>query len=190
MSNPKASFIMPLYNQQRYVNESICAILRQTEPDFELIIVDDASTDDGYESAKVYADIDSRIRLYQNAENLNSTKTYNIAASHAKGDYIAVTASDDIYEPTYLEKVLAADADVVYTQFVTIRSQGEVVHRHYEGQDFTFDYDRLKSRCYLFAGTLLVKRSIWKTSAGTMRVLSARAIGSLLSGRVKIAKLF
>ena len=91
MSEPKASFIMPLYNQQRYVNESICAILRQTEPDFELIIVDDASTDDGYESAKAYADIDSRIKLHQNDENLNSTKTYNIAASHAKGRYIAIT---------------------------------------------------------------------------------------------------
>jgi glycosyltransferase involved in cell wall biosynthesis len=162
----KASFIMPLYDQQCFVAESICGIIKQTEPDFELIIVDDASTDAGYEAAKAYADIDSRIRLYQNEENQNSTKTYNVAASYAKGRYIAITSSDDVYEPTYLEKALAADADVVYTQYVIVDSDGKVVMEPYDDSDFMYSYDRLKKECYLFAGSMLVRRAIWENLEG------------------------
>ena len=164
--NPVVSFIMPLYNQQRFVAESIASVLGQTYRDFELIVVDDASTDDSYESAKIYADIDSRVRLYRNDENLNSTKTYNIAASHAKGQYIAVTSSDDLYKPDYLEKVLASDADVAYTQYVIIDTHGKVVSERYKDGEFHFSYSALMKECYLFAGSMLVRRAIWENLGG------------------------
>lgn len=162
----KASFIMPLYNQQRFVTESICSVLRQTEKDFELIIVDDGSDDESYASAKLYADVDERISLYRNRTNLNSTKTYNIAAKHAKGQYIAVTSSDDLYAPTYLERVLAQGADVVYTQYVIIDSSGSVVDHRSDEQEFEFSYSRLLEECYLFAGSMMVKRNIWENLGG------------------------
>jgi len=147
---------MGLYNQDRFVAESICAILRQSMSDFELIVVDDGSTDGSYEIAKTYTQIDKRVRLYQNKENLGQAKTYNIAASHARGEYMGWHSSDDKYTADALEVLLEPQADVAYGGH--IETNTEVINE--------YDYERLKQKCYIFAGAMIYKRSVYDAVGG------------------------
>ena len=91
---PRISVIMPLYNAEKYVRQSVSSILNQTYTDFELFIVDDQSTDNSYEIVQQLQD--SRIHLLQNSENLGIAQTRNIALQHAGGEYIAIMDDDDI----------------------------------------------------------------------------------------------
>ncbi|MEZ3422496.1 MAG: glycosyltransferase family 2 protein [Lachnospiraceae bacterium] len=91
---PRVSVIMPLYNAEKYVKQSINSILNQTYTDFELVIVDDQSTDNSYEIVQQIQD--KRIHLFQNSKNLGIAQTRNIALQHASGEYIAIMDDDDI----------------------------------------------------------------------------------------------
>lgn len=94
----RVSVIMPLYNASKYLNLTIDSILRQTYTNFELIVVDDCSTDDSYD--KVAAINDKRIKLYRNEENYGIAYTRNRAIDLANGEYIAIMDDDDI-APVY-----------------------------------------------------------------------------------------
>lgn len=153
---PKVSVLMGLYNQDRFVAESICAVLQQTMPDLELIIVDDGSTDNSYDMAKTYADLDERVRLYQNRENLGQAKTFNIAASFACGEYMGWHSSDDRYVPDALELLLEPQADVAYGGH--IENNNEIIN--------AYDYERLKHKCYIFAGAMIYKREVYDAIGG------------------------
>jgi len=96
MKNPKVSVIMPVYNTAKYLRESIGSILTQTFCDFELVIVDDASTDNSYEIIEDYAAKDKRIRPYKNTVNTGIAMTCNKAVGLSRGEYIARMDSDDI----------------------------------------------------------------------------------------------
>lgn len=99
---PKISVIMPLYNAENYLDQSVNSILNQTYHDFELIIVDDKSTDHSYEIIQNISD--DRIHLYQNNSNLGIAQARNIALQHANGEYIAIMDDDDIAPPYRLER--------------------------------------------------------------------------------------
>lgn len=96
MTNPEISVFMPVYNTAKYLRESIESILTQTFCDFELVIVDDASTDDSYDIIEEYAGQDRRIRPYKNAVNTGIAIACNRAVSLSNGEYIARMDSDDI----------------------------------------------------------------------------------------------
>jgi glycosyltransferase involved in cell wall biosynthesis len=96
MTNPEISVFMPVYNTAKYLQESIESILTQTFCDFELVIVDDASTDDSYDIIEEYAGQDRRIRPYKNAVNTGIAIACNRAVSLSNGEYIARMDSDDI----------------------------------------------------------------------------------------------
>lgn len=104
---PVVSVILPVYNSQDFVAQTIDSILSQTYRNFELIIVDDASTDPTYSILRQYAKKDHRIRLIRNKINLGVSLTSNIAISQARGKYLARIDSDDICYPSRLEKQLA-----------------------------------------------------------------------------------
>lgn len=97
---------MPNYNGAEYIAEAIESVLNQTYRDFELIIVEDASTDNSREIIDRYAAIDSRIKVIQNKTNLFVNIACNIGLNVAKGKYYARIDSDDICMPTRLEKQL------------------------------------------------------------------------------------
>ena len=99
---PRISVIMPLYNAEKYVEQAINSILNQTYQDFELIIVDDKSTDKSYEICRRIKD--KRIRLFQNNCNFGISQTRNIALQHTNGEYIAIMDDDDIAPLYRLEK--------------------------------------------------------------------------------------
>jgi len=106
---PLISICMPNYNYEHYIKEAIESILSQTYSNFELIIVDDASTDNSAEIIKSFND--PRIKLYQNTSNIFMFPTINKAIKQAKGDIIAVIHSDDLYEKTFLEEIVKAYND-------------------------------------------------------------------------------
>lgn len=94
MKNPKISVVMPVYNGQEFLGEAIKSILSQSFRDFELIIVNDGSTDNTLGIIEKFKD--KRIRVINNVKNLGLAKTINRGVITAKGEYIARCDADDI----------------------------------------------------------------------------------------------
>lgn len=101
MSTPLVSILTTAYNREKYISQSLESVLASTMQDFEIIVVDDGSTDRTVEIAKAYAANDPRIRVYRNEKNLGDYNNRNKAASYASGKYLKYVDSDDvIYEHT------------------------------------------------------------------------------------------
>lgn len=101
-AQPAVTVLMPVYNGERYLGAAIESILGQTFPDFELLIIDDCSTDGGMRIVKGYGD--PRIRLVANEANLGVAVTLNRGIRLARGRYIARMDCDDISLPHRLRK--------------------------------------------------------------------------------------
>lgn len=101
---PIVSVIMPVYNAERFLEPTLRSLLSQTYTDFELIIINDASTDGSLEVLKRFND--PRIRLFENPENMGIVRTRRRGFELARGKYIAVTDNDDISAPTRIEHQL------------------------------------------------------------------------------------
>lgn len=97
------SIIMPAYNAAQYIEESIKSVLSQTYTDWELLIIDDCSTDRTKEIAESYTDAYSNIHYYKNKENCGAAKTRNYGVKMASGEWIAFLDSDDCWAPQKLE---------------------------------------------------------------------------------------
>ena len=104
MAQDLVSIIMPSYNCGRYVEEAIHSIQAQTYDNWELIFVDDGSTDDTIRKVCAIREQDDRIRLFKNGRNLGAAMSRNHALQEARGRWIAFLDSDDLWEPTKLEK--------------------------------------------------------------------------------------
>ena len=103
MINPQISVVMPVYNREQYLRESIESILNQTFADFEFIIVDDQSTDSSWQIIQEYANKDKRIVAVKNTGKKGCYPARNCGHRLAKGKYIAVMDSDDIALPQRLQ---------------------------------------------------------------------------------------
>lgn len=99
----KISVIMALYNSEEYVESAICSVLKQTFSNFELIIVNDASTDNSLEVVKNIAEKDHRIIIIDLQKNIGVSNARNLALDKAKGKFIAIMDSDDVCRPDRLE---------------------------------------------------------------------------------------
>jgi len=96
---PLVSVLMTAYNRELYIAEAIESVLAQDYENYELIIVDDCSSDNTVEIAKSYQKKDSRIQVYVNEKNLGDYPNRNRAASYAKGYYLKYLDSDDLIYP-------------------------------------------------------------------------------------------
>ena len=103
---PAVSVIMPAYNVEPYIGDAIRSALAQTYTDFELIVVDDGSTDGTADVVRQLAREDHRIRLVQQA-NRGLAGARNSALRAARGDFFALLDSDDLWEPEFLAEQLA-----------------------------------------------------------------------------------
>ena len=103
-NSPKISLIMSVYNGEDYLAEAIDSVLNQTFRDFELIVINDCSTDGTSEILNRYEEIDNRVKVYTNEVNLRLPSSLNKAISLAQGKYIARMDADDICLPERLEK--------------------------------------------------------------------------------------
>ncbi len=119
---PKVSVTVTSYNYAKYIGQTIESILGQTFEDFELVIIDDASTDKSVEVIKKYAARDGRIRLHVNKKNKGYAQTLEDVAAMAQGTYLVHMDSDDwIKSPTAFERqvaILEANPDVVFVYSV------------------------------------------------------------------------
>lgn len=104
----KVSVIMPMYNVEKFVSNSIESVLNQTYSNFELIIIDDKSTDSSCEIASEYASKYPNIRLVINAKNSLVGYSRNVGLLYAEGEYISFIDADDMYRSDYLEKLVNA----------------------------------------------------------------------------------
>ncbi|TVQ19765.1 MAG: glycosyltransferase family 2 protein [Leptolyngbya sp. DLM2.Bin15] len=100
--SPTVSVVLPVYNAERYVAQSIESVLSQTFTDFELLIGDDCSSDRSLDIINHYAAQDARIQVIQNPENYGGGKTRNCLIAQAKGTYVAAMDADDISLPDRL----------------------------------------------------------------------------------------
>lgn len=100
------SVIMPAYNSEEFINETIDSIINQTYENWELIIVDDHSTDNTIEIIQDYMANDSRIFLFEQEKNMGTAVARNTAVDRAKGEYLAFIDSDDLWKKEKLTKQL------------------------------------------------------------------------------------
>ena len=114
---PKISVIVPVYNTEKYLNRCIDSILAQTFTDFELLLIDDGSTDCSGKICDEYAAKDSRVRVFHK-ENGGVSSARNMGLDNAQGEWITFVDSDDWVHEDFLKKRLALalndNADIAY----------------------------------------------------------------------------
>jgi glycosyltransferase involved in cell wall biosynthesis len=108
MDKPLVSVLTTVYNREKYIAEAIESVLASTYKNWELIIVDDRSTDLSVNIARRYEKADARIKVYINEHNLGDYPNRNKAASYAKGKYLKYLDSDDLIYPHGLESMVTA----------------------------------------------------------------------------------
>ncbi|WP_180326548.1 glycosyltransferase family 2 protein [Raoultibacter phocaeensis] len=107
MEDVRVSVIVPLYNCAPYIEECLGSLKAQTFGDFEVLCVDDCSTDDSLAGAKAAAADDPRFRFFKLEQNRGQSAARNVALDHAHGTYIVLLDADDYFVPDALEKLVA-----------------------------------------------------------------------------------
>ena len=133
--NPRLSIGMPVYNGAKFITEALDSILAQTFEDFELIISDNASTDETEEICRAYMAKDHRIRYYRNEENVGAAQNFNHVFELSSSEYFQWVACDDIYAPDFILKcieVLEQDPTVVlcHTKVKLIDEAGKFLQNY------------------------------------------------------------
>lgn len=129
MSNPLVSILLPVFNGERHVREALDSVLSQQYSNWELVIVDDCSTDSTPDILAEYAARDERIYVYRNAQNKRLPATINEAFARSNGSYITWTSDDNILEPNALSVMVRAldgnpGIDLVYCDVVYVGEDG------------------------------------------------------------------
>lgn len=105
-NSPKVSVLIPVYNREALIGECIQSALDQTFTDFEIIIVDNASTDKTWEVCQQYAAVDNRLRIFRNDTNIGPVRNWLACVEKARGEYGKILFSDDLIFPRFLERTL------------------------------------------------------------------------------------
>ena len=154
-NKPLISIIVPVYNARKYLGEAIESVLKQTYANFELLLINDRSTDNSKEICEKYADKDNRIVLLENhTENHGPGPTRNIGLDYATGEFIYFMDADDRIDKSLLQsavnRMLETNADIV--QFGGVYEQGggkePVVYCH-KGKD-VFTRKEIKNDFIMF----------------------------------------
>jgi glycosyltransferase involved in cell wall biosynthesis len=133
--SPLVSIILPTHNGAKYLASAIDSCLAQTYTNFELILVDDCSTDSTPQIVAEYAARDSRIRSIRHATNQRLPAGLNTGHQAARGEYLTWTSDDNLLRPNYLAELvgyLQANPDVgfVYSDFTEIDEEGNRLRSH------------------------------------------------------------
>ena len=157
--NELVSVIMPSYNTAAYIKETIESVLAQSYPNWELIIVDDCSTDNTDNIVRQFLS-DERIRYIKNETNSGAAVSRNRALREAKGKWIAFLDSDDLWHPQKLEKQIAFmqknNYKFTYTDY-QIQLNGEWLPYVYYGPN-KVTKRKMKDYCYFSTITVMYDR--------------------------------
>lgn len=133
MEEALISIILPVYNGETFVSDAIKSCLNQTYTNIELIIVDDASTDNTLSIAKNFADADSRIKIITSTTNKKLPASLNIGHRLAKGRFITWTSDDNLYQKdaikTMHDTLVGSSSDIVYCEYLIIDDHGVITNQ-------------------------------------------------------------
>lgn len=135
-SKPLVSILIPVFNRRDILVETLDSALAQTYPNFEIVVVDNCSTDGTWELMASYEGKDSRIRIYKNEENVGPVRNWKRCIDLAKGDYGKILWSDDLIAPGFLEKTVALMEENPDVGFV------------FTGTEIFFDGESRRNRTY------------------------------------------
>ena len=156
--NPEFSTIVPLYNQEKYIEECIQSVINQTFNNFELIIINDGSTDKSYEICEMFTSQDVRIKLY-NKSNEGVSIARNLGIKYSTGKYLFFLDSDDWILPEHVERLVDLleknNSDASSCGFKEVRNDVEFDTSNkkwkvveYTGKEFVYQMTRLTGyRC-------------------------------------------
>lgn len=134
---PLVSIILPVYNGEKFLEFAIQSILDQSYVNFELIIINDNSSDCSLEIAEKFSRIDFRIKLFSNTSNLKLPASLNIGHNKAEGKIVTWTSHDNLLKPKFLQEtvdfMLLTKADIVYTNYDVIFEDGSIKREHRPG---------------------------------------------------------
>ena len=155
------SVIMPAYNSERTIAESICSVISQTFCDYELIVVDDNSQDSTQEIVAGLSASDKRIRFVTNSRNMGTAGSRNAGVVLALGEWVAFLDSDDLWHPKKLERQLEfakqTGAAITYTATAYIDKQGRP-KKYVLPAEFKLDVKNLLRRNIMTCSSVMVKK--------------------------------
>ena len=122
-----------MYNSENFISETIHSVLNQTFSDWELILIDDASTDSTLEIVTPLMEKQSNIKLFKNQTNQGAAISRNIGIAETKGKFIAFLDADDVWTPEKLERQItfmkAKNCDVSFSSYQLINEQGKPLNK-------------------------------------------------------------
>lgn len=132
-TKPKISIITPIFNSEKFIELTIKSVLNQTYTNWELILVDDCSTDNSIEIIEPYLQLHKNIQLIKLRTNLGAAEARNKGTKKAKGDFICFIDSDDIWKPDKLsiqiDVMLKNELDVCYSSYELIDEKGSNLNK-------------------------------------------------------------
>ena len=156
---------MPVYNCEEYVQASIESILSQSFTNFELLVCDDASTDQTLKLVEHYAKIDNRVKILQNEKNLNVAATLNKLIDASNGYYLARHDGDDIAYSTRLDRQLSymedQNIDLCFTRAHVVDESGEVICNYYT-PDLDSCLKWLERKVYFVHPTMMSRKEVFQ----------------------------
>ncbi len=188
------SVIVPVYNAERFLQKTVGSVLSQTYKDFELILVDDGSTDNSLAVLNGFAEKDSRVKVIHK-ENGGVGSARNIGLSTAKGEFVAFLDGDDFLEPDYLSKLYSAieNNDVSFCRF-SLDYSDKCVKRHEGNLEklalAPFDFNLLTGEYYneQKGDTLFCDRVFGSACRSLLRKEMIEKHGIRFSEKLKIAE--
>ena len=126
----KVTIALSVYNVEQFVCASLDCLIGQTFKDFELLCIDDASTDDTWKILQEYANKDKRIRLLRQEKNQGLSVSRNLAIKEAKGEYLLMLDGDDLFAPDMVEKAynkaMETGADMVMWDYAVFYQESDL----------------------------------------------------------------
>lgn len=164
MNTPLISIVLPVYNGERNLADSIVSCLEQTYRNFEIIIVNDCSTDRTLQIAAEFALKDDRIKIVSNSTNRKLPASLNVGFEQSRGNFLTWTSDDNRYKSNalaeMLNQIMQNNADLVYADYDVVNVSGAVVERKkLKEPEHLFSYNHVGA-CFLY------KRSVFERLGG------------------------
>ncbi|MBP5353268.1 MAG: glycosyltransferase family 2 protein [Alphaproteobacteria bacterium] len=158
----KVSIILPLYNCEKYVRHTIESVQRQDYQNWELIVMDDASTDKSLDEVYKYAEKDPRIKVYSSVYNRGVAASRNAAIKFATGKYLAFVDADDLWAKNKLSSQIffmkKHHAGLSHTSFAYLTEDGHVRDRGQIRVDECIDIKRYMKTSQIGMSTVMIDR--------------------------------
>jgi len=151
--NPKISIGMPVYNGVKYIREALDSLLGQTFTDFELIISDNASTDNTEAICREYAAKDERIRYIRQPHNLGASANFKFVLDEALGEYFMWAAADDVWDKNWIEKLLPVSVKeqcIAFGMLITINENSQEIQHPANKRQLSFTGQKMIRRIKYF----------------------------------------